>query len=134
MIKEFVDDIQRVIRDRAVNREKYHRLRSDAVSVNDVEQVLAQDIRVGDILVLRSGQRVPTDCVILHLQNDGNSVEECFIKTDQLDGETDWKMRKALNFTQGRASSIYATFRPEPFLRLKLPTRTYMGSRVELTM
>lgn len=102
MIKEFVDDIQRVIRDRAVNREKYHRLCSDAVSVNDVEQVLAQDIRVGDILVLRSGQRVPTDCVILHLQNDGNSVEECFIKTDQLDGETDWKMRKALNFTQGK--------------------------------
>lgn len=102
MIKEFVDDIQRVVRDRAVNREKYQRLRIDAKTINDVEQVMAQDISVGDILVLRSGQRVPTDCVILHLQNDGNNVEECFIKTDQLDGETDWKMRKPLGFTQGK--------------------------------
>ena len=102
MIKEFVDDIQRVVRDRAVNREKYQRLRADAVDINDVEQVMAQDICVGDILVLRSGQRVPTDCVILHLQNDGTNVEECFIKTDQLDGETDWKMRKALGFTQAK--------------------------------
>jgi phospholipid-translocating ATPase len=24
----------------------------------------------------------------------------CFIRTDQLDGETDWKYRKAIRFTQ----------------------------------
>ena len=34
---------------------------------------------------------------MLHTTEKSGSV---FIRTDQLDGETDWKLRKATNFTQ----------------------------------
>lgn len=35
--------------------------------------------------------------LLLHTTEKSGSV---FIRTDQLDGETDWKLRKALTFTQ----------------------------------
>lgn len=34
--------------------------------------------------------RVPADCLIINTFNENGDV---FIKTDQLDGETDWKQR-----------------------------------------
>lgn len=106
----------------------------------------SRDLKVGDVLKLSKGQRVPADVVILKcsapesthapnqpsssmepetllvhpLDNDadqtswkgkspelpGSSVPEgmftgeTFIRTDQLDGETDWKLRLASALTQ----------------------------------
>jgi len=40
---------------------------------------------------------VPADIVLLQTTEKSGSV---FIRTDQLDGETDWKLRKAIGFTQ----------------------------------
>ena len=48
-------------------------------------------IQVGDIIEVNSNQRVPADMVLLHTSEKAGSV---FIRTDQLDGETDWKMRQ----------------------------------------
>ncbi|EWC44807.1 hypothetical protein DRE_06445 [Drechslerella stenobrocha 248] len=67
----------------------------------------ARDIRVGDILHLKKDQRVPADVVLLKTvpemssgleEEDGSG--EAFIRTDQLDGETDWKLRVASPLTQ----------------------------------
>ncbi|KAI0016210.1 phospholipid-translocating P-type ATPase [Xylariomycetidae sp. FL0641] len=109
----------------------------------------SRDLRVGDVLQLRKGQRVPADVVILqcstpegapssdgpsepsqpvpsllesleddsthgdedgrnneepdpgsHANAEGNATGETFIRTDQLDGETDWKLRLASPVTQ----------------------------------
>ena len=37
--------------------------------------------------------------IILYSDNDQGTL---FIKTDQLDGETDWKLRKAVKMTQSQ--------------------------------
>jgi len=100
----------------------------------------SRDLKVGDVIKLSKGQRVPADVVILQcstiettqnrsadedlssllvdtdeVHNDGGSSAagkvdqqnaegtssgETFIRTDQLDGETDWKLRVASALTQ----------------------------------
>ncbi|WFD43664.1 P-type phospholipid transporter [Malassezia psittaci] len=94
-----------------------------------VETVPASKLRVGDLVLLHKNQRVPADMVLLKTYaadamdentsepsqlelNDpqGGStrteaVQEadasgtCFVRTDQLDGETDWKLRIAVPTT-----------------------------------
>lgn len=107
----------------------------------------SRDLRVGDVLKLSKGHRVPADVIILKcLSNDpaaqkheeevpkeetllldheqgesssegtvpghddaqgaaeGSSNGETFIRTDQLDGETDWKLRLASPLSQNLAT------------------------------
>lgn len=73
----------------------------------------SRDLKVGDILVLKRDQRVPADVVILKtISNEVNSTDEeaasgeTFIRTDQLDGETDWKLRLAPAATQVLRSGL----------------------------
>jgi len=40
--------------------------------------------------VIEKDQRVPADVVLLRTSDKSG---RCFIRTDQLDGETDWKLR-----------------------------------------
>lgn len=102
----------------------------------------SRDLKVGDVLKLEKGLRVPADVVILKCFSPENHVEpaaapisqkqpnlledieeagegsseanvptdaeqsagsggETFIRTDQLDGETDWKLRLASPLSQG---------------------------------
>lgn len=51
---------------------------------------------MGQIIEVKSNQRIPADMVILSTSEEDGTV---FIRTDQLDGETDWKLRKSANFT-----------------------------------
>lgn len=53
-------------------------------------------IRVGDVLFLKQDQRVPVDCLLLHTSDNQGTV---FVRTDQLDGETDWKLRESIRHT-----------------------------------
>lgn len=41
--------------------------------------------------------RIPADILLLYTTDKTGSI---YIRTDQLDGETDWKFRKAVKFTQ----------------------------------
>lgn len=113
--KEAIDDIARRRRDAEANSELFTALSfTNAVARNGVVEVQkrSRDIKVGDVLKLEKNQRVPADVVILqsHLSEasgeltvngNGDSVAapsaqatgETFIRTDQLDGETDWKLR-----------------------------------------
>ncbi|KAK2048856.1 phospholipid-translocating P-type ATPase [Colletotrichum somersetense] len=117
----------------------------------------SRDLKVGDVLKLTKGQRVPADVVILkcitsettnappameviveeesllvdtddeepknaklptkgkeveNSDNDGGATGETFIRTDQLDGETDWKLRLA--------SPLSQTLPTEEFVRLRV--------------
>ena len=60
--------------------------------------ITSADIQIGDIIEINQNERLPADIIVLKSYIDQN--ESLFIRTDQLDGETDWKLRKPLMFTQ----------------------------------
>ncbi|KAF9880986.1 hypothetical protein CkaCkLH20_01136 [Colletotrichum karsti] len=124
-------------------------------SVREVSRK-SRDLKVGDVLKLSKGQRVPSDVVILKCitsesstaapvmetiaeeesllvdtddeehksapepkgkeaeksESGGGAAGETFIRTDQLDGETDWKLRLA--------SPLSQTLATEEFVRLRV--------------
>ena len=84
-IKEGYDDFQRYRTDREINTQEYLRLLPDG----SPEVCKAQDIKVGHIVRVQTNQRVPADLVLLRTTEPSGMV---FLRTDQLDGETDWKV------------------------------------------
>lgn len=100
MLKEATDDLARRRRDREQNNELYEVLnRGDNNLTNELSLIQSKDLNVGDLVRLHKDRRVPADMVLLQCtEQDGTG--ETFIKTDQLDGETDWKLRLACGKTQ----------------------------------
>ena len=49
------------------------------------------------MVLLEKNQRVPADMVLLTTSEEEGT---CFVRTDQLDGETDWKLKVAVAETQ----------------------------------
>ncbi|KAJ3415021.1 putative aminophospholipid-translocase [Chytridiales sp. JEL 0842] len=92
MGKEALDDFKRMKRDKEANSQIYRRLCSAGV-----ESVPSSELIVGDIVYISKDQRVPADCILLRTTE---STGTCFIRTDQLDGETDWKLRIAVPLFQ----------------------------------
>ncbi|VDP88880.1 unnamed protein product [Echinostoma caproni] len=104
LIREAIDDVRRWMRDREVNQTtyiKYVRRGEVRVASEDIKWKTppreGSDLRfyllflqVGDLIRLDKDQRVPADMVLVWT-SDRNGA--CFIRTDQLDGETDWKLR-----------------------------------------
>ncbi|ODV89748.1 hypothetical protein CANCADRAFT_58598 [Tortispora caseinolytica NRRL Y-17796] len=95
--KEAWDDICRRRRDDESNRETYTVLNRPSAL-----PVMSRDLLVGDIIEVKKDQRVPADLVLL---KSTDSSGECFIRTDQLDGETDWKLRVPSPITQAVATN-----------------------------
>ncbi|KAI0331410.1 protein transporter [Cubamyces sp. BRFM 1775] len=99
MGKEAYDDYKRNLRDREANSQKYLVLDPTEYSESTPEglphtrSVPSSALRVGDLLLLEKNQRVPADLVLLRTSDSSGT---CFIRTDQLDGETDWKLRVAV--------------------------------------
>ncbi|CAG8498992.1 13491_t:CDS:10 [Ambispora leptoticha] len=94
--KEAYDDWKRYKRDKENNSQKYQIL-----TKNGIELVPSSRIRVGDMVIIHKDQRIPADLVLLRTTEASGA---CFIRTDQLDGETDWKMRLAVPYCQKLAS------------------------------
>lgn len=92
LIREAYDDFKRYLRDREMNSEKYEKITSEGRM-----EVESSDIEVGDLIIIEKNRRVPADVVLLRTTEKSGA---CFIRTDQLDGETDWKLRIAVPFTQ----------------------------------
>ena len=90
MVQEASDDLTRRKRDMQSNSERFEVLGMPNL-------VRASDLRVGDIIKLEKDRRVPADVILLRTEASGGEV---FIRTDQLDGETDWKLKTACPSTQ----------------------------------
>ena len=58
---------------------------------------LSESMYSFNCLILFIDERVPADMVLVRTTEKSGS---CFIRTDQLDGETDWKLRLAVTETQ----------------------------------
>jgi magnesium-transporting ATPase (P-type) len=110
MGKEAYDDYKRNLRDREANSARYLVLAPHSSSNNEdlsnsrlednltpTRSVPSSSIRVGDLVLLEKDQRVPADLVLLRTSDSSGT---CFIRTDQLDGETDWKLRVTVPATQ----------------------------------
>ncbi|EDV94041.1 probable phospholipid-transporting ATPase IIA isoform X1 [Drosophila grimshawi] len=93
--REAVDDLRRHQRDHEVNSQKYKRL--SATHGSGYEMVPSSKLKVGDVIIVEKNERVPADLILLRTSDRSGSV---FVRTDQLDGETDWKPRLAVPYTQ----------------------------------
>lgn len=123
MGKEAYDDYKRHLRDQEANSMKYLVLspppstrsynhathsphpslagdttRNALLSNYSTRAVPSSSLRVGDLVLLEKNQRVPADLILLKTSDVSGT---CFIRTDQLDGETDWKLRVAVGSTKG---------------------------------
>uniref|UniRef100_A0AAG5DB84 Phospholipid-transporting ATPase n=1 Tax=Anopheles atroparvus TaxID=41427 RepID=A0AAG5DB84_ANOAO len=96
--REAVDDLRRHKRDREVNSQKYKRFAS---ADKPPESVSSSKLRVGDIIMVEKDERVPADLILLRTSDKSGAV---FVRTDMLDGETDWKLRLAVPATQKLAT------------------------------
>ena len=103
MSKELYDDIKRRIQDMSKNSTLITTL---FLNTNnwEVEKIpkKACDLEIGDVIELNKDNRISADIIILKTFND-NEDNQAFIRTDQLDGETDWKLRKAPGLTQEKS-------------------------------
>lgn len=111
MGKEAYDDYKRHLRDREANSQKYLIFNSTSSDTSsslnpsdtyldahvNTRSVPSSALRVGDLIYLEKNQRVPADLVLLRTSDASGT---CFIRTDQLDGETDWKLRVAVSECQ----------------------------------
>jgi phospholipid-translocating ATPase len=88
LAKEAFDDIKRWKRDLDANSQKYQKL-----TPSGPKTIPSSSIKVGDMIIINPNQRVPADCVLLRTTEKTGAS---FIRTDQLDGETDWKLRRAI--------------------------------------
>lgn len=101
MGKEAWDDILRNRRDREANAQRYLILEPDstplapnsATGFPPTRATPSSQLQVGDLVQLTQNQRVPADMLLLRTSDPSGT---CFVRTDQLDGETDWKLRVAV--------------------------------------
>lgn len=104
MAKEAFDDYQRWQRDREANSTRYlildngapsssTHIDDESSSLGSTRAVPSSALKVGDLVFLEKDQRVPADLVLLRTSDESGG---CFVRTDQLDGETDWKLRLAI--------------------------------------
>uniref|UniRef100_H3CBZ1 P-type ATPase N-terminal domain-containing protein n=1 Tax=Tetraodon nigroviridis TaxID=99883 RepID=H3CBZ1_TETNG len=92
MVREAVDEVRRYQRDKEINSQLYSKL-----TVRGKVKVKSSDIQVGDLIIVDKNQRIPADLIFLRTSEKNGA---CFIRTDQLDGETDWKLKVAVGCTQ----------------------------------
>uniref|UniRef100_A0AAR2IUI8 Phospholipid-transporting ATPase n=1 Tax=Pygocentrus nattereri TaxID=42514 RepID=A0AAR2IUI8_PYGNA len=82
IVREAVEEIRCFLRDKEVNSQIYSKLSTRGELLFSLEDY---------------NQRVPADMIFLRTSERNGS---CFLRTDQLDGETDWKLRLPVACTQ----------------------------------
>nr|CAB3224704.1 probable phospholipid-transporting ATPase IIA [Phallusia mammillata] len=98
LLREGYDEIKRYYRDKEINSTVYQKICSNGSTTS----IKSSEIQVSDLLVLKKNQRVPADLVLLKSSEKNGT---CFIRTDQLDGETDWKLKVSVSYTQNIGSN-----------------------------
>lgn len=135
MCREAYDDFIRFRRDREVNSQQYKKLTKKGI-VN----VPSSAIKVSDLIIVEKDQRVPADIVFLRTSEKNGA---CFLRTDQMDGETDWKLRLTVPPCQrlpcdddllNISASVYAE-KPQKDIHSFVGTFTrYDGERTEIPL
>lgn len=90
-VKEGYDDFKRYRRDKEANDKLCTRYTTEGQI-----RVPASELAVGDLILVSKDERIPADVLFLKACE---SSESFFVRTDQLDGETDWKIKFPLPAT-----------------------------------
>lgn len=135
MCREAYDDSLRFRRDREVNSQLYQKLTKKGIVT-----VPSSAIKVSDLIIVEKNQRVPADMVFLRTSERTGA---CFLRTDQMDGETDWKLRLTVAPCQrlpcdadmlNISASVYAE-KPQKDIHSFVGTFTrYDGERTEIPL
>ena len=119
MGKEAYDDYLRFLRDREANSARYLILdytpfseTSPPTSVPPTKATPSSRLQVGDLVLLEKNQRVPADMILLRTSDASGTA---FVRTDQLDGETDWKLRVAVQSFQTLTDDALLTVKAEVY-------------------
>ncbi|CAD8054389.1 unnamed protein product [Paramecium primaurelia] len=92
LLIEAYDDFQRYKRDKQANSQVYTQIEKDKTI-----KLQSWQLKVGDIIEVHANQRIPADLILLNTNDITGTV---FIRADQLNGEKDWKLCKAIRHTQ----------------------------------
>ncbi|ETK83647.1 hypothetical protein F441_11448 [Phytophthora nicotianae CJ01A1] len=96
-LKDVSEDRRRQKGDAQVNSRSAHIVRRDVLDEVMHIDGTWQDIEVGDVLLLKDGDQVPADCILLATSRpDGR----CYVETANLDGETNLKIRQVASCTK----------------------------------
>lgn len=115
-VKAIWEDVKRHQEDKRMNTSITHRVNPDG-SVSDIPWT---DVRVGDAIEVRDDELFPSDLLCLHSTLPDNV---CFIKTTNLDGETNLKIRKPLDLRGLRPADGAGVMRLDIALTAELPNR-----------
>lgn len=101
MTKEAVSDIKRRFRDKIQNNASYETFYMNNKHDYKLKTkfIPSMQLKVGDIIKLNKNERIPADMILLK-SSEVEGKEEVFLRTDQLDGETDSKLRSSCIATQ----------------------------------
>jgi len=95
LVKEGVEDTARHAADYEQNSRITHVANP---KTGKFEPVSWSDVEVGDLMLLRNGDAVPSDVVLINTAGDSG---QCWVETMELDGETNLKPRWAVKGTVG---------------------------------
>ena len=93
-VKAIWEDVKRHREDEILNKSITHRLLPDG----SVEDISWTDVKVGDAIMVKDGENFPADLLCLYSDLKDNV---CFIRTTNLDGETNLKIRKPVDLKDG---------------------------------
>ena len=93
-VKAVWEDVKRHREDEILNKSITHRVKFDEDGELRIEDVSWTDIKVGDAIMVRDDENFPADLLCLYSDLPDNV---CFIKTTNLDGETNLKIRKPVD-------------------------------------
>ncbi len=105
MIKEAREDYKRHKADNEVNNRGIDVL--DAES-GEFQRRKWQDVQVGDIIMVKKNHFFPADLLFLTAENEEGT---CYVETMNLDGETNLKIKKALDETKDLTHATLKGFR-----------------------
>jgi phospholipid-transporting ATPase len=93
-VKAIWEDIKRHKEDELLNKSITHKVTFDEHGEVQVQDVSWTEIKVGDAVMVKDDENFPADLLCLYSDLPDNV---CFIKTTNLDGETNLKIRKPVD-------------------------------------